>query len=87
MRISKVSLRFLSIVAIFAMLLAACVAPPAGTAPAASSGASSAAAPAMKIGLVTDVGRVNDRSFNQSAWEGVKQAGTAMGLTEGDGFK
>ena len=50
---------------------------------------SSAAAPAsdLKIGLVTDVGRVNDRSFNQSAWEGVKQAGTALGLTEGDGFK
>jgi basic membrane lipoprotein Med (substrate-binding protein (PBP1-ABC) superfamily) len=36
---------------------------------------------------VTDVGRVNDRSFNQSAWEGVVQAGTALGLTEGDGFK
>ncbi len=33
------------------------------------------------------MGRVNDRSFNQSAWEGVKQAGTAAGLTEGDGFK
>ncbi len=87
MRISKVSLRFLSIVAIFAMLLAACVAPPAGTAPAASSGESSAAAPSFKIGLVTDVGRINDRSFNQSAWEGVKQAGAALGLTEGDGFK
>lgn len=29
----------------------------------------------MKIGLVTDVGRVNDRSFNQSAWEAVQQAG------------
>jgi len=51
--------------------------------------APAAAAPAadIKIGLVTDVGRVNDRSFNQSAWEGVKQAGEALGLTEGDGFK
>ncbi len=28
----------------------------------------------FKIGLVTDVGRVNDRSFNQSAWEGAQQA-------------
>jgi basic membrane protein A len=26
------------------------------------------------IGLVTDVGSINDRSFNQSAWEGVQQA-------------
>ena len=51
--------------------------------------APAAAAPAadIKIGLVTDVGRVNDRSFNQSAWEGVRQAGTALGLTEGDTFK
>lgn len=28
----------------------------------------------LKIGLVTDVGKVDDKSFNQSAWEGVKQA-------------
>ena len=28
----------------------------------------------IKVGLVTDVGRVNDRSFNQSAWEGVELA-------------
>ena len=26
------------------------------------------------VGLVTDVGRVNDKSFNQSAWEGVLKA-------------
>ncbi|MBI3162458.1 MAG: BMP family ABC transporter substrate-binding protein [Chloroflexi bacterium] len=26
------------------------------------------------VGLVTDVGKVNDKSFNQSAWEGVQQA-------------
>lgn len=29
---------------------------------------------ALKIGLVTDVGKIDDKSFNQSAWEGVKQA-------------
>ena len=28
------------------------------------------------VGLVTDVGKVNDKSFNQSAWEGVQQAQT-----------
>ena len=38
--------------------------------------------PPMRIGLVTDVGRVNDRSFNQSAWEGVQQAAEALGLGE-----
>src|SRR3972149_2536623 len=26
------------------------------------------------VGLVTDVGKVDDKSFNQSAWEGVQQA-------------
>jgi basic membrane protein A len=26
------------------------------------------------VGLVTDVGKINDKSFNQSAWEGVQQA-------------
>jgi basic membrane protein A len=39
---------------------------------------------AIKVGLVTDVGRVNDRSFNQSAWMGVQNYAAAAGLGEGD---
>lgn len=31
------------------------------------------------VGLVTDVGEIDDKSFNQSAWEGVKQAEEALG--------
>ncbi len=31
------------------------------------------------VGLVTDVGKVDDKSFNQSAWEGMKQAETDLG--------
>lgn len=31
------------------------------------------------IGLVTDVGSINDKSFNQSTWEGVKQAEAMFG--------
>lgn len=31
------------------------------------------------VGLVTDVGRVNDRAFNQSAWEGLQQAQKELG--------
>lgn len=84
--------------ALFALLLVAaltvvgCVAPattaPAAEAPAAEAPAAEApAASTIKIGLVTDVGRVNDRSFNQSAWEGVKQAGDALGLVEGEDYK
>ncbi len=31
------------------------------------------------VGLVTDVGEVDDKSFNQSAWEGVQAAGEELG--------
>lgn len=31
------------------------------------------------VGLVTDVGEVDDKSFNQSAWEGVERASEALG--------
>ena len=33
------------------------------------------------IGLVTDVGEVDDKSFNQSAWEGVQKAADEYGAT------
>jgi basic membrane protein A len=33
----------------------------------------------IKIGLVTDVGEIDDKSFNQSAWEGVQLAGEEFG--------
>ena len=47
----------------------------ATAAPAAKPGA------ALKVGLVTDVGKVDDKSFNQSAWEGVQRARTELGAT------
>ena len=34
----------------------------------------------IKIGLVTDVGGVNDGSFNQSAWEGLQRAQSDLGI-------
>jgi basic membrane protein A len=48
---------------IAAMLLASCGSEPAGS-----------AAPAKKIGLVTDVGQLADKSFNASAYKGLKNA-------------
>jgi len=33
----------------------------------------------LKVGLVTDVGGVNDKSFNQSAWAGVQKAANEFG--------
>ena len=50
-------------------------------------GCGGGAAGEFKVGLVTDVGRINDRSFNQSAWEGVLAAAEELGLEEGVDFK
>jgi basic membrane protein A and related proteins len=36
------------------------------------------------IGLVTDVGEVDDKSFNQSAWEGAQQAAEELGAAKVD---
>ena len=38
------------------------------------------AAPALAIAMVTDVGGVNDQSFNQSAWEGLQRAEKDLGI-------
>ncbi len=35
----------------------------------------------LKIGLVTDVGGVNDGSFNQTAWEGMERAAEELGVS------
>lgn len=40
---------------------------------------------AFSIAMVTDVGGVDDKSFNQSAWEGIQQFGKENGLEKGDG--
>lgn len=34
----------------------------------------------IKVGLVTDTGGVNDKAFNQLAWEGIQKASTEMGF-------
>src|SRR5215213_11457207 len=33
----------------------------------------------VKVGMVTDIGGLDDRSFNQSAYEGLKRAGSELG--------
>ncbi|MGE8034285.1 BMP family ABC transporter substrate-binding protein [Lysinibacillus sp. KCTC 33748] len=40
---------------------------------------------AFSVAMVTDVGGVDDKSFNQSAWEGVQEFGKEHGLKKGDG--
>ena len=41
----------------------------------------------ISVGLVTDVGGIDDKSFNQGTWEGVKLFGKENGLKEGEGIK
>ncbi|KOF10431.1 CD4+ T-cell-stimulating antigen [Planococcus glaciei] len=39
----------------------------------------------FSVAMVTDVGGVDDKSFNQSAWEGLQAFGEENGLKKGDG--
>ena len=45
------------------------------------------AAPAFKVGLVTDLGGIDDKSFNQGTWEGIVRFGTENGYVQGTDFK
>lgn len=82
----------LSVILTATVLLAAC-APAAPTAapaqpttvPAATAAALTTAAAqpddsSIKAGLVTDTGGVNDKAFNQLAWEGIQKASAEMGF-------
>jgi basic membrane protein A len=41
----------------------------------------------IKVGLVTDVGGIDDKSFNQGTWEGIKVFGQENNLKEGQDIK
>ena len=63
--------------AAMSMSLVACGSSTASSAPAASAASQASSTPAadgktVKIGMVTDVGGVNDKSFNQTSWEGLQ---------------
>lgn len=40
----------------------------------------------FKVAMVTDLGGVDDKSFNQSAWEGLQAFGADNGLVEKEGY-
>jgi len=64
-----------------AMILAAC-APAATSTPAATEAPTAVpteAPVALKVGVVTDVGQLEDKSFNQASYEGAKAAAEKMG--------
>ncbi|MFZ5965743.1 MAG: BMP family ABC transporter substrate-binding protein [Bacillota bacterium] len=41
----------------------------------------------FKVGFVTDIGGIDDRSFNQGTYEGVKKYAEEQGWTEGEQYK
>ena len=41
----------------------------------------SAVAETYDIALITDIGTIDDKSFNQGAWEGIKEYAEANGKT------
>jgi basic membrane protein A len=45
-----------------------------------SAGGTTTAGKALKVGLITDLGQLNDRGFNQLAYEGLKRAQTELGI-------
>ena len=87
--------RFLAIALILTMVfaLAACggntptpASPPPSSAPPSSAPPSSAPPPSpspegFELALITDVGTIDDKSFNQGAWEGLKKFADETGKT------
>jgi basic membrane protein A len=65
--------RIAALAAVSAIALSACSGSSAPT------DADCAKAEVLCVGLVTDTGKVDDKSFNQSAWEGAKAAADALG--------
>jgi basic membrane protein A len=55
-------------------------APAATQAPAPTEAPAATTAPAIKVGEVTDLGGVDDKSFNASAWKGVQDAEAQLGV-------
>ncbi len=74
---------FFSLLVVLSLLLTACG--PAATPPPATPTSPPAAtptpeAPKLRVGLVTDVGKVNDGTFNEFAYKGMMQAVEEFGL-------
>ena len=76
MRLSGENLRSIVAAAGIVLLLAACGGDDDGS----SAGSTQPEEAEFKIGLVTDVGQLNDRGFNQLAYEGLKRAEKELGV-------
>lgn len=80
---------FMALVLAASLLLSACgtpatptqaPAPAPTTAPADTAVPAPTTAPALKVGQVTDLGGIDDKSFNATAWKGVQDAMSQLGV-------
>ena len=69
-------MRRLTLLALSVLALAAC----GGDDEPAATGGTEPAAKTLRVGLVTDIGQLNDRGFNQLAFEGLKRAEDELGV-------
>ncbi|HFU3799700.1 TPA: BMP family protein [Streptococcus suis] len=72
----------LGVVSLAALTLAACGSRTSNN----SSSDSASSSSSVKAAIVTDIGGVDDRSFNQSAWEGLTAWGKEQGFEKGNGY-
>jgi len=85
-KVNRIALPFILAISTF---LGACGTTEEGAEQGANTGAGNATQEAQdfSVGMVTDTGGVDDKSFNQSAWEGIQKFGQDHGLTEGEGYR
>jgi basic membrane protein A and related proteins len=78
--------KIFAVLLVVSLLLAACApqAPATPAEPAAPAAQEPAASTecTLKVGYVSDVGKINDQSFNQAGWTGVQEGAKALGLPE-----
>ena len=82
------ALRYFAAAPVLALALAGCggttgpsTTPPGGSTGSAAGSGDCSSATVFCIGLVTDVGKVDDKGFNQAAWEGVEAVKGELGAT------
>ena len=80
-------LRTISVTTMAAMLITGCGTGGETEPPAAEETPAAEEATDFTVGMVTDVGGIDDKSFNQSAWEGLTAFGQEYGLEEGTGYR
>jgi basic membrane protein A and related proteins len=71
----RAGLALLVVLAMAAMMLAGCTAPAKKT-----TGGTTTTKPALKAAMVTDVGGLGDKSFNDLSWAGLEKAKTDLGV-------